>query len=288
MEADLVERLSRPVPRYTSYPTALHFDQSVDTDTYLGWLAAVPGGSNLSLYVHIPYCTSLCWYCGCNTKATRRYAPVAEYLEVLLKEIAAVGQRLPSDHRVSAVHWGGGSPNILSPDDIERLTDALRQQFTVDPAAEFAIEIDPRDFTADQAKALRRGGFSRASIGVQDINAKVQEAIGRRQSFDETKRAIELCRAAGIGSINVDLMYGLPQQTEESVAATVGEVMKLCPDRLAVFGYAHMPQRFRHQGLIRGDLLPNTLERFAQASEIARRVYRSRLPADRHRPLCEA
>ncbi len=275
MRPELVKRYSAPVPRYTSYPTAPHFSSSIGPETYAAWLAELPDGLRLSLYLHIPFCDSLCWYCGCCTKAVRRYEPVAEYLDALHREVAATAQRMPVGHAVTHIHWGGGSPNILSADDIARLAEAQRRHFRVRDDLEFAVEIDPRGLDEERVAAFARAGATRVSLGVQDFDPKVQAAINRRQSFEETRFAAQAFRAYGIDAINVDLVYGLPQQTREGVQATVEKVLELRPNRIAAFGYAHLPARLKHQRLISSATLPGAVERFAQASRIGRVLARA-------------
>lgn len=270
MRTALIEALAKPVPRYTSYPTAVQFTEGVGADTYARWLGELPAGLPLSLYCHIPFCHSLCRYCGCNTKATRRYEPLHDYLGTLSAEIASVGARVGAGHSVREIHWGGGSPNILDAADMERLAEMLRVSFDVAPDAAFAVEIDPRHFVAEQAAAFKRMGVTRVSIGVQDFDPAVQAAIDRLQSIEQTRQAIDLCRAAGIHSINIDLIYGLPHQTRSTVSRTVADVIALQPDRIAVFGYAHLPRRFAHQRLIPEAALPDVRERYGQSSRIAR------------------
>jgi oxygen-independent coproporphyrinogen-3 oxidase len=272
---ELVKRFAAPVPRYTSYPTAPHFSDRVGPGTYQTWLSALPDGVRLSLYVHIPFCGSLCWYCGCHTKEVRRYAPVAAYLRPLRAEIANIARRAPAAHEVTHIHWGGGSPNILSPDDIELLADTQRRHFRLSDGIEFAVEIDPRGFDDNRLTAFARAGVTRVSIGVQDFDSKVQVAINRRQSFDETRRAVAAFRSHGIDSINIDLVYGLPHQTRASLEDTVRQVVELRPSRIAAFGYAHLPSRLRHQTLIDTAALPGPVERFAQASRLARVLTRA-------------
>lgn len=272
MHADLVRKYAGPVPRYTSYPTAPHFSPNVGDVQYVSWLAALPDGARLSLYVHIPFCHRLCWYCGCNTKATHRYAPVAGYLQSLQSEIANVAALVPRRHSVAHLHWGGGSPNILAAPDILELAEALRAHFSVGKAAEFAVEIDPRHMDPEKLDAFARAGVTRVSVGVQDFDAAVQAAIGREQSFETTRRAVAAFRERGIASINIDLMYGLPRQTRESVERTIGQVLELEPDRIAVFGYAHLPDRMKHQRLMPAQTLPDALERFGQSSRLAQRL----------------
>ncbi|MEQ1713331.1 MAG: oxygen-independent coproporphyrinogen III oxidase, partial [Hyphomicrobium sp.] len=266
---DLIQRLATPLPRYTSYPTANHFSPAVDAASYADWLADLPTASALSLYLHIPYCRELCWYCGCSTKAVRRYEPVASYLELLRREAIAVARRLPRDHRVTHIHWGGGSPDILEPSDIIRLGSEIKGAFEIDANAEIAVEIDPRLLDAPRADAFAAIGINRVSIGVQDFDETVQKAIGRLQSYDTTRQAVELFRARGIPSINVDLVYGLPHQTEDSVARTIEQVLTLTPDRIAIFGYAHLPSRLKHQRLIDEAALPGAAARFAQSARLA-------------------
>ncbi|MDQ8700658.1 oxygen-independent coproporphyrinogen III oxidase [Hyphomicrobium sp. LHD-15] len=272
MTPELIKRYAAPVPRYTSYPTANHFSAAITEEHYRGWLATLPADAALSLYVHIPYCRELCWYCGCSTKAVRRYQPVADYLAPLVGEIDAVGGLVPAGHCVRHVHWGGGSPDILSASDILRLGQALRARFTVAADGEFAVEIDPRLLREDQADSFAAVGVNRVSIGVQDFDEAVQRAIGRIQSFETTRRAAEIFRGRGVASINMDLVYGLPGQTEDSLARTLDQVLALQPDRAAVFGYAHLPDRLKHQRLIDETTLPGPVERFAQARLIARRL----------------
>lgn len=269
MSPDVVKRYAAPVPRYTSYPTAPHFSPAIGPDQYEAWLEAQPASTRLSLYLHIPFCTSLCWYCGCATKAVRRYEPIAGYLGALAHEIAGVAGRLPTSHVATHVHWGGGSPNILSADDILALAETTRRHFHVAEAAEFAVEVDPRGLDEARIAALARAGVTRVSIGVQDFDEKVQAAINRAQSFAVTQRAVARLRARGIERINIDLVYGLPHQTRDSAAATIAKLLALAPDRVAVFGYAHLPQRLKHQTLIDERALPGTIERFAQANRLA-------------------
>lgn len=270
MNIHLVQRYSAPVPRYTSYPTAPNFSTSVQAEQYFTWLSDLPGNARLSLYVHIPFCRTMCWYCGCTTKAVARYEPISSYLDALTSEIANVAALLPPGHRVAHIHWGGGTPNALSAADITRLATAIRRAFNIEPNAEFAVEIDPRNLGADQVEAFIAAGVNRVSVGVQDFATDVQAAIGRHQSFEETKRAFELFRSGGVSSINVDLVYGLPHQTRRSVAETMRQVLTLKPDRIAVFGYAHLPSRIRHQRLIDESALPGVMERYAQSRRLAR------------------
>lgn len=272
MTPDIVKRYSTPVPRYTSYPTAPHFSDRVGRERYLEWLSLLPAGAKLSLYAHIPFCQEICWYCGCTTKAARRYEPVTEYLGCLKKEIANVGLLVPRDHEVGHIHWGGGSPNALQPADITGLADAMRAAFRFAPGAEFAVEIDPRSLSEEQVTAFAAAGVNRASLGVQDFDDEVQRAINRLQSYELTKRAVDLFRDKGVRSLNIDLVYGLPHQTRESADQTIEKVIELAPDRIALFGYAHLPARIKHQRLIDERALPDAVERYGQSRRMARRL----------------
>lgn len=272
MRPELLKKYAAPVPRYTSYPTAPHFSGAVGPATYGEWLAALADGQRLSLYVHIPFCDQLCWYCGCTTKITQRYEPIARYLEALLAEIDTVGAKLRGRHAVEHIHWGGGSPSILSPADITRLAGRLRSAFDVPADAELAVEVDPRGLDPERVAAFAAAGVSRISIGVQDFDERVQRAINRAQSFELTKSVIDSFRAAGVASINIDLVYGLPYQTRASLDDTIQKVISLAPDRIALFGYAHLPTRITHQRLIPDESLPDAKERYAQSGRAARRL----------------
>ncbi|MGE0053073.1 MAG: oxygen-independent coproporphyrinogen III oxidase [Hyphomicrobium sp.] len=270
MLPDLIKRYSAPVPRYTSYPTAPHFSPAVGAQIYESWLRALPSGSKLSLYLHFPFCHQLCWYCGCNTKAIRRYEPVETYVAALLKEIARISSLLGAQHRVTHIHWGGGSPNILSPEDIAQVGTALRPAFDIAPDAEYAVEIDPRSLSDEQVAAFAAIGVNRVSLGVQDFEDQVQAAINRIQSFEDTKQAVDMFRAHGVRSVNLDLVYGLPHQTRQSVQKTILKALSLEPDRIAIFGYAHLPARLKHQRLIDEKALPGIMERFGQSRRLQR------------------
>ena len=272
MTPELLKKYARPVPRYTSYPTAPHFGPTVNRDTYDVWLAALDSGEPISIYIHVPFCDTLCWFCGCHTKIVNRYTPVADYLSFLEREIELVAARLGARTPVRHVHFGGGSPTMLASGDFQRLMDGLRRRFRLVPEAEIAIEIDPRGMTEESVKALARAGVTRASIGVQDFNPAVQRAVNRIQTVEETARLVEWLRDAGIGQLNVDLMYGLPLQTAADVADTVEKVLALAPARVAIFGYAHVPWMKRHQKLIKDSELPDGMERWRQYQEAAERL----------------
>lgn len=269
VEEMLVSRHAASLPRYTSYPTANHFNGAIGPADYKSWLAEIGDDVALSLYLHIPFCEALCWYCACSTKATRRYEPVAEYLEAVETEILSVSELIPRRHRLTHLHWGGGSPDILSDRDIRRLGVLLNNGFEIPSGVEFAVEIDPRLMTAGKADSMVEVGVNRISIGVQDFDPTVQEAIGREQSYETTSKAIKLFRDRGVGSVNVDLVYGLPHQTERSLDRTIQQVLELSPDRIAVFGYAHLPHRAPNQKLIDASVLPTPNQRYSMARRVA-------------------
>ena len=271
----ILRHTARLTPRYTSYPTAPHFHPGVGSESYRNWLSALPSGASLSLYMHVPFCDTLCWFCGCHTKITRRYEPIANYLEALLREIAAVATAAPKDVRVTHMHWGGGSPTILEPQDILRLAAAARAAFGFAPDAEFAIEVDPRGMTEAAVAALAASGLTRVSFGVQDFDPQVQAKINRIQTFEETKRVVELFRNAGVRSLNIDAIYGLPGQHEAELARTLDLALELTPDRIALFGYAHVPWMKTHQSQINEEDLPGVVERYRQAEAAGERLTRA-------------
>ncbi len=243
LDLDLIRKYAIPGPRYTSYPPANKFhDRLVDLDL-TGAIAADNADPSrpLSLYFHLPFCQSRCWYCGCTTIITRRQDWATTYLAELKKEIALVAAQLDLNRPVEQLHFGGGTPTFFSAELLEDLGQVLRRTFRFAPEAECSIEIDPRVVSPEQVQVLAAMGINRASLGIQDTNTDVQQAIHRRQSAELNQRAVDLLRAAGIQDINLDLIYGLPLQTEATVAQTVQEVLALAPDRLSVFSYAHVP-----------------------------------------------
>ena len=272
MDLDLIAKYDRPVPRYTSYPTAPHFGPAVDAACYRRWLEELDPGERASLYIHIPFCHALCWFCGCHTKVVRRYRPVAAYVELLRREIdlaaGLIGGRLSVGH----IHFGGGSPNILAADDFLALVDHLRARFAFAEDAEIAVELDPRGVTPETVRALAEAGVRRASLGVQDFDPAVQQAVNRVQPFDLTQAVVDRLRAAGIVDINLDLMYGLPCQTAAGLVRTVDEAVGLEPRRLALFGYAHVPWIRPHQRLIDETRLPGPAERWRQFQAASARL----------------
>ncbi len=269
MRPDLIARYAdQRLPRYTSYPTAPHFGPAVGPDTYAAWLAATPAGTPASLYVHVPFCRRMCWYCGCNTAVTLRDEPVAAYGEMLKSEIGLVRQslaeRLPAVH----LHFGGGTPTIVAPALFRDLMALLHDAFDFADSSERAIEIDPRTLTREMVETLAESGINRASLGVQSLDPVVQKAINRMQTYQETADAVGWLRTAGIAGINLDLIYGLPHQTVASSIDTVNECLALAPDRIAVFGYAHVPSFKKHQRRIDATALPDGPGRNAQAEAI--------------------
>ncbi|CAK0757672.1 Oxygen-independent coproporphyrinogen III oxidase [Azospirillaceae bacterium] len=270
MDADLLAQYDGlRVPRYTSYPTAPHFTPTVDAGRYREWLACLPSEAPLSLYLHLPFCESMCWYCGCNTRVVARYEPIAAYMESLNREIDMIADLLPQRMTVRHLHWGGGTPTMASSKDLRAAMDHLRARFDFAPDSERAIEIDPRTLTSEMVVALAESGVNRASLGVQDINEDVQNAVNRIQPLDVTASAVNSLRAVGMTAVNFDLMYGLPQQTVEHCRATAAAAADLRPDRLAVFGYAHVPWMKKHQKLINESALPDGPERWRQFAAIA-------------------
>lgn len=272
MQKELVRKYASPVPRYTSYPTAPHFHAGVTQEKHRVWLAGIGGEERISLYVHIPFCDTLCWFCGCHTKQVRRYEPIADYLVALEAEVATVAEALSAHPAVTHLHFGGGSPTILVPDDLRRFVAALTRHFRFASRPEISVEIDPRDISEEKLDALADIGLTRASIGVQDFSSKVQAAINRFQSFEQTRDVVEGLRRRGVRSINVDMVYGLPHQTREMLRQTVDQVIELRPDRVALFGYAHVPWMKKHQTMIDEAALPNVVERYAGASRAASRL----------------
>lgn len=257
VDLDLVRKYNVAGPRYTSYPPATKFTDSVTWDQ----LAARIEENNLtprdlSIYFHIPFCESLCWFCGCTTVITLNHSQGMSYVEALGREVAKMAPRLNPHRRTVQLHFGGGSPTFLRPDEIRRLGEIIHKHFTFSPDLEASVEVDPRRLTRDHLVALREIGFSRASMGVQDFNPQVQEAIHRIQPRELTQQAMDWMRELGYRSINLDLIYGLPFQTPESLNKTLDIVLPMKPDRLAVFSYAHVPWIKPSQKILEAKVLP--------------------------------
>ncbi|MGR3736983.1 MAG: oxygen-independent coproporphyrinogen III oxidase [Limimaricola soesokkakensis] len=258
--------LEARVPRYTSFPPANRFSSDVGPAQMASWLDAVPDGAPISLYIHVPFCRRLCWFCACHTQGARTDEPVDRYLEHLEEEIAMVRAQLPAKLHVTALHLGGGTPTLLSPDRLDRLAAMIAASFSQQGQKDFSVEIDPAECDAARLDRLIAQGLTRASIGVQDFDPTVQSAIGRHQSAELTAETVQALRNRGIGAINFDLLYGLPLQSQATLAATLQNVIEMRPDRIALYGYAHVPWMSRRQRLIPDHVLPDTQERVMQAS----------------------
>lgn len=257
------------LPRYTSYPTAPHFSPEINADTYDDWLSGLPAHEPVSLYLHVPFCRSMCWYCGCHTTITAKDQPIVDYLALLRTEIEVVAATVPQPLAVEKVHFGGGTPTIVEPQDFVALAGLLNERFDFTATAETAVEIDPRTLAPAMAEALGQAGVGRASLGVQSFDPVVQKAVNRIQSEEQTEWAVKALRRAGISGINFDLIYGLPHQTVRSCVDTAEAAAAMLPDRFAVFGYAHVPSFKKHQRMIDEATLPDSAARNEQALAIA-------------------
>ena len=261
----IAKYFSARVPRYTSYPTAPYFSAEVDAKRYETWLSRIDPRSELALYLHVPFCRRMCWYCGCNMRVIARYSPVTSYVGAIIREIELAARVLPQGISVRHIHWGGGTPTALAPEDMIRIAETLQRQFNILDKAEIAVEIDPRTFTPGNAVALGKIGCTRASLGVQEFDEKVQTAINRVQPIVMIEKTLELLREQGVKAVNFDLMYGLPYQTPETLKNTVEQAATLNPDRIALFGYAHVPWMAKNQRMISEEALPTPLMRYEQA-----------------------
>jgi len=251
------------VPRYTSYPTAPHFAGGVGAGDFAQWVRDIPPHSSISLYLHVPFCRRLCWFCACRTQGTATLSPVISYVQTLLAEIALLGRTLPKGVTLSRLHWGGGTPTLLPPDQIRLLADAIFAILPLAEGAEFSVEIDPNEVDAERLDALKAAGMNRASIGVQDFDPLIQDTIGRAQSYELTKQVIDQIRERDIPSLNADILYGLPHQTMARMTESVQKLLSLSPDRVALYGYAHVPWMSRRQQMIPSDAMPTPEERLA-------------------------
>ena len=260
------------VPRYTSYPTAPQFSDRVGPERTRDWIRAIPPGSEISLYLHVPFCRHLCWFCACRTQGTQRPDTVRLYLDTLLTEIEQLAPLLPAGVTLSRLHWGGGTPTLLPAPMIRELSQAIAAVLPMAPGGEFSVEIDPNEIDEDRIAALAAAGMNRASIGVQDFDPQIQQIIGRIQSYDITAEAVRLIRAAGVKSLNADILYGLPDQSRTRIAESVQKLLSLSPDRVALYGYAHVPWMARRQSMIPSDRLPTPQERL-DLFDTARRLF---------------
>jgi oxygen-independent coproporphyrinogen-3 oxidase len=261
------------VPRYTSYPTAPHFQANVDRTVYSDWLSQIPADATLSLYIHVPFCTSLCIYCGCHTQVARRKDPLRDYVSLLGRELELIMQRT-SVRKIARIHWGGGTPSAIGGAGLTEIMEQLSRVADVSAVREHAIELDPRHVRPELVHALAALGVNRVSLGVQTFAPYVQAAMGRVQPFATVRRAIDRLREAGIGKFNFDLMYGLPRQTTADLRETIDLAIGLNPQRLALFGYAHVPWFRPRQRLINEADLPGMTERFDQMNSARQHLYR--------------
>jgi len=266
VDAELIRKYGGSGPRYTSYPTADRFVEAFNAAAYGHWLANRNIGGMvrpLALYVHLPFCDTLCYYCGCNKIITKDHGRSAKYIKYLGREIRLVAERLGGDRAVGQMHWGGGTPTFLSESELEELMGMLRSEFRFDASGEYAIEVDPRKVSAEKVALLARLGFNRISLGVQDFDPEVQKAVHRIQSIEETRGVILAARANGFKSVNVDLIYGLPKQNAAGFSRTLETVIRCDPDRIALYSYAHLPAIFKPQRRILDADLPRPDEKLA-------------------------
>ncbi|MFH1007280.1 MAG: oxygen-independent coproporphyrinogen III oxidase [Candidatus Latescibacterota bacterium] len=264
VDVDLLKQYDRPGPRYTSYPTAPYFHEGITQKAYLDNIRKeneAQGTRPISLYFHLPFCDTLCYFCGCNMMVTQNRQKIAQYIDYLEKEIRLLRPHIARDRKVAQMHWGGGTPTHLSPDQIRRLGNIIREHFDFTEDAEIGVEIDPRELTREHMVALAEMGFNRCSMGIQDFDPQVQKAVNRLQSERITRDGLAWARELGFASTNLDLMYGLPYQNTATFEHTLDVVLSLDPDRLAVFNYAHLPSRIKHQRLIPAEQLPNAEEK---------------------------
>lgn len=264
VDVDLLKKYDKPGPRYTSYPTAPHFHSGFGPNEYVKEVQRSNSQENpadISLYFHFPFCDSLCYYCACNTIITKSPSKIKSYLGNLKKEIQMLSDLTNTDRKVVQLHWGGGTPTYMQPDQFEDISLFIKDRFNFANDAEISIEIDPRCLKPEQLPALRRAGFNRVSFGVQDFNLKVQEAVNRVQPEILSRDVIQESRELGFDSINIDLIYGLPYQTIGSYKETLDKVIDISPDRIAVFNFAHVPWLKKHQELISADTLPKPQEK---------------------------
>ncbi|MCU7863735.1 MAG: oxygen-independent coproporphyrinogen III oxidase [Candidatus Thiodiazotropha sp. (ex Lucinoma borealis)] len=260
----LIAKYDQSGPRYTSYPTAVQFHDGFDEAEYRRVATqSNETGQPLSLYFHIPFCDTVCFYCACNKVATKDRSMAAGYLARVYKELRMQSELFDSSRVVTQLHWGGGTPTFISHDEMRELVSQTRKMFTLldDDSGEYSIEIDPREAKGDTIKLLRELGFNRMSLGVQDFEAKVQKAVNRIQSKDETLTVLQSARDEGFRSISIDLIYGLPFQSMESFSNTLDQILEVDPDRLSVFNYAHLPERFKPQRRINEEELPQPQEK---------------------------
>lgn len=263
-DAEILFKYDKPGPRYTSYPTAPYFSESFTDDSYLEEIVKtnkVESPPPLSFYFHIPFCSSVCWFCGCNVHYTKDRSLSEKYIGTLLKELSNLKKKINEKRKLAQIHWGGGTPTFIPAPLLKKLSDGILSMFELESNAEVGIELDPRALNEDHFAYLKNSFFNRISIGIQDFDPKVQMAIHRSQSEEMTFGTVDKLRKAGFNSINVDLIYGLPYQTAESFSYTVQRVVDLSPDRIAVFNFAYLPELLPHQRAIRREALPAPSEK---------------------------
>lgn len=263
---DLIRRYDTFGPRYTSYPTAVQFTADIGVNDYLSWVKHSnedPIPAPLSLYLHIPFCDTICYYCGCSKVVSKDKSRAVPYIELLKKEIKLQGALFAKDREVTQIHWGGGTPTFLSDEQIYDIIECIRDNFNVPPSdqVEFGIEVDPRTVDRQRIQNLSNMGFNRVSFGVQDFDNEVQDAVNRVQSTEDIKQRIDDARSQHFQSINIDLMYGLPKQTLQTFSETLDTTIKLSPDRIAIYNYAHLPEMFKPQRRINEEELPSAEEK---------------------------
>ncbi|SOC19965.1 oxygen-independent coproporphyrinogen-3 oxidase [Rhodobacter sp. JA431] len=249
------------VPRYTSYPTAPHFSNAVGASKFIEWIEAIPAGAAISLYIHVPFCRRLCWFCACRTQGTQTDAPVKAYADTLVTELGMLKKHLAPGVKLSRLHWGGGTATLLPADSMRKVADAVFDAVDLGENGEFSVEIDPNEIDDERMDALAQSGMNRASIGIQDFDPFIQSVIGREQSYEVTAKVVDMIRTRGIDSLNTDILYGLPHQTKEKITESIEKVLTLKPDRVALYGYAHVPWMARRQTLIPADQLPTPQSR---------------------------
>ncbi len=260
------------VPRYTSYPTAPHFNAEIGANTHATWIQDIPENAEVSLYIHVPFCRRLCWFCACRTQGTSSASPVAAYVETLKAELRMLAQHLPKGVTLSRLHWGGGTPTLLDPAMMADLCRAIFKVAPMAPTGEFSVEIDPNEIDKERLDVLSTFGMNRASIGVQDFDPDIQQAIGRSQTYEVTQKAVDMIRETGVQSLNADILFGLPGQTKEKIADSVQKLLSLSPDRVALYGYAHVPWMAKRQQLIPSEHLPTPQERLT-LFEVAKELF---------------
>jgi len=265
IDFDVLKRFNQQGPRYTSYPTAPMFTTDFTADDFRNEVVATNEDNDrpLSLYLHFPFCAKLCYFCGCTMRVTHDRKLISQYNDYIKREVAIIAPRVSRNRKVVQMHWGGGTPSYLLPEEIREIGDYIKGRFTFDPDIEASVEIDPRNMVRDHIEAFADAGFNRTSFGVQDFNLQVQQAINRVQSEEITRQVVIWAREFGFQSINLDLIYGLPYQTLDTFAETVDKVVDISPERIAVFNYAHVPWLKKHQAVMNQDAMPSPDQRLA-------------------------